>query len=136
MAEDIKHSRYLINVAIDDPKLHFYFTRSASQPPDLMDIVKDQLKQHPEVSAFLDQFYDDDAAVRYQRMLQETTSSSKRRLLTPAEVSLYTTFVGKEGLSEQEFMENFPVLEATLHEDEDTRAESQARYAEEIRSAR
>ena len=136
---EIKHSRTLVNFQIDDPKIKFVYERGrmpARFAAQMIEEVKVAVKQNQYVSAFLDSFWDEDEAVRYQKMLQETLSTDGIKLLTADEVSLYTTFVGKAELTEQEFMDNFSVIESTLAMDEDKRFSSQVSIAEEIRSAR
>ncbi len=139
MADEIKYSRNLVSFQVDDPKIKFVYDRGrmpARFANEMVESVKSAIKANGYVSAFLDEFWDENPAVRYQKMLQETLSTDGIKLLTPDEVSLYTTFVGKAELTDQEFLDNFSVIESTLQMDEDKRLASQISIAEEIRSGR
>lgn len=140
MPNEIKHSRNLVQFQVDDPKIKFFNDRGRMPQrfaTQMIESVKAAIKENEYVSAFLDEFWSDDAAVRYKNMLQETLSTDGIKLLTADEVSLYTTFVGKAELTEQEFMDNFSVIESTLlQKDEENRFASQVSIAEEIRGSR
>lgn len=136
---NIKHSRNLVKLSfqLDDPKIKFFFDRGSMPQKfynEMISAVHVAIKSNQYISAFLDEFWDDDAAIRYQKMLHETLQPEGERLLTTDEVDLYTAFVGKAGLTEQEFLDNFSVIESTLAADEDKRVDIQTKIAEEIRN--
>ena len=136
---DIKHSRNLVNFQVDDPKIKFFYDRGRMPSrfaQQMIESVKVAIKGNGYVSAFLDEFWDEDAAIRYQKMLQETLSKNGIKLLTADEVSLYTTFVGQAELTEEEFMNNFSIIESTLQMDKNKLFASQLAIADEIRSNR
>ena len=138
-ASEIKHRRHLVQIELDDAKIEFFFERgraSGEVVARMHEAVQTAIKSDPYISGFLDAFYDEDAAVRYQNMLQSTLRANGLKLLTTDEVSLYTMFIGSQKLTEEEFRDNFSVIESTLGMDEGKREAGQIALAEEIRGAR
>jgi hypothetical protein len=139
---EFRHSRNVVTFQVDDEKIKFLYDRVMSNPKvagivtnsaNIVAAVKAAIKSEPSVSAFLDYCYHEDAAVRYLKMLQMTLED-RIPLLSDDEIALYTTFTSKGGLTEEEFIDNFAIIESTLVMDDP--AEAQRLLLAEILSDR